>query len=92
VEAGELFRANQREVDAVLLDITLPGMSGREVLTVIRQLCPEVNVILTTAYCQQEALADVGGQESVAFIRKPYRMSELLPLLQAACRKREKCG
>jgi DNA-binding response OmpR family regulator len=92
VAACELFRANQKEVDVVLLDITLPGMSGRDVLIAMRQSCPGVNVILTTAYCQQEALADLGGQESLAFIRKPYRMNELLPLLQAACRKWEKVG
>jgi len=87
-----MFRINQRHLDVVLLDITLPGMSGHDVLAAMRQSCPDVNVILTTAYCQEEALADLDGQESLSFIRKPYRMAELLFLLQAACRRREKCG
>jgi DNA-binding NtrC family response regulator len=90
--ACELFRANQQNVDVVLLDLTLPGMSGHEVLAVMRELCPGVNVILTTAYCQAEALADLGAQESLGFIRKPYPMTELLLLLQAACAKPGKCG
>jgi DNA-binding response OmpR family regulator len=90
--ACDLFRANQRDVDVVLLDLTLPGMSGHDALAAMRQLCPHVNVILTTAYCQEEALADLGGQEPLGFIRKPYRMSELLFLLRSACRKQEKCG
>ena len=53
VVALDFFRDNWQKIDVVLLDMTLPGMSGREVLAAMRQLCPELNVILTTAYSQQ---------------------------------------
>ncbi len=92
IAAGELFRAHHHEVDVVLLDMTLPGMSGREVLAAMRQVRPDVNVILTTAYSQQEALAILDGQEPLGFIRKPYQISELVNSLQEACRRPESAG
>ncbi|HXA51988.1 MAG TPA: PAS domain S-box protein, partial [Candidatus Acidoferrum sp.] len=56
LEAGDgktavaVFRAQASEIDAVLLDMTLPGMSGPEVLHALRRIRPDVRVILTTAY------------------------------------------
>src|SRR5262249_44730470 len=55
IEAGDgttganLFRANEAKIDVVLLDLTLPGLSGREVLKELRRIRPDVKVILTTA-------------------------------------------
>jgi two-component system, cell cycle sensor histidine kinase and response regulator CckA len=55
IEAGDgrtgvaLFRTREREIDVVLLDLTLPGISGREVLEELSQIRPDVKVILTTA-------------------------------------------
>jgi CheY-like chemotaxis protein len=81
-EGVELFRANKREIGAVLLDMTLPGLSSREVLQGLRGIRPDVKVILTTAYSQDAALAALGGDEAPwRFIRKPYRLSEVRQFL-----------
>jgi CheY-like chemotaxis protein len=91
IEAGDgttganLFRANEPKIDVVLLDVTLPGMSGREVLEELRRICPGVKVILTTAFSQDQALSSVGGQHPWGYVRKPYRLSELTSLLRKAC-------
>ena len=85
--ARELFRAQRQNIDVVLLDTTLPGISGVEVLADMRRVAPEVPVILTTAYSQEK---DLGGQESWAFIRKPYQLSDLVSLLRSACQGRRR--
>ena len=88
VEAGDgragvdLFRANEREIDVVLLDLTLPGMTGREVLEELRRIRPDVKVIITTAYGQDSALKAMGDQQSWLYIRKPYRLSEVTDLVR----------
>jgi PAS domain S-box-containing protein len=81
----DLFRARQREINVVLLDLTLPGMTGREVLEELRRLRPDVKVIITTAYSQDTALKTLGGQQSWLYIRKPYRISEVTDLIRSAC-------
>jgi PAS domain S-box-containing protein len=91
VEAGDgrsgvdLFRASDREIDVVLLDMTLPGMTGREVLEELRRMRPDVKVIVTTAYSQDSALKAMGGQQSWLYIRKPYRLSEVTDLVRNVC-------
>ena len=91
IEAGDgttganLFRANEPKIDVVLLDVTLPGMSGREVLEELRRISPGVKVILTTAFSQDQALSSIVGQHPWGYVRKPYRLSELTSLLRKAC-------
>jgi CheY-like chemotaxis protein len=80
-----LFRANERRIDAVLLDLTLPGMTGREVLEELRGLRPDLKVIITTAYSQDTALGALGGLQTWFYIRKPYRAIELTDLLRHIC-------
>jgi PAS domain S-box-containing protein len=80
-----LFRANERGIDAVLLDLTLPGMTGREVLEEMRGLRPDLKVIITTAYSQDTAAGVLGGLQTWFYIRKPYRAIELTDLLRHIC-------
>ncbi|HEY7336200.1 MAG TPA: ATP-binding protein [Bryobacteraceae bacterium] len=84
----DLFRAHEQNIDVVLLDMTLPGMSGREVLGELRRIRPDVQVILTTAYSQDRALTVLGGQQPWFYIRKPYQLGELAALLHSACQGR----
>jgi CheY-like chemotaxis protein len=81
----ELFRANERKIDVVLLDLTLPGMTGREVLEELRGLRPDLKVVVTTAYSQDTALKALGGHQAWFYIRKPYRATELADLLRDVC-------
>ena len=82
----DLFQAHAEEIDVVLLDLTLPGMTGREVLDELRRLRPDVKVVITSAYGQEVALKALGGQESWLYIRKPYRALELVELLRDVCK------
>ncbi len=81
--AVELFRANQQAIEVVLLDLTLPGMTGGEVLQELRQMRPDVKVVITTAYSKDSALEALREQQPWLFIRKPYRLSELTDLLRS---------
>jgi CheY-like chemotaxis protein len=82
--AIDLFRAHAVEIDVVLLDLTLPGMSSREVLGEFRKMRPDVNVIITTAYSRDHAFAVMGGEQSWLYIQKPYQLSDLADLLRKA--------
>jgi CheY-like chemotaxis protein len=83
--AVNLFRANEPNIAVVLLDITLPGMSGPEVFAELLQIRPDIKVVVTTAYGQETTLPTVSGQLYWAFIRKPYQLNDLWNLIWPAC-------
>jgi PAS domain S-box-containing protein len=80
--ALDVIRSHRNSIDVVVLDITLPGASSREVFEEGLRLRPEVPVIVTSAYS-----ADVAAVSLQAplrhFLRKPYRMADLEALVQA---------
>jgi PAS domain S-box-containing protein len=80
--AVDLFRANNSRIAVVLLDLTLPGMDGKNVFAEIRRIRPDTKVILTTAYSEEMAMNAVGGQHDWTFIRKPYTITELAKMLR----------
>jgi two-component system cell cycle sensor histidine kinase/response regulator CckA len=75
------FAADPAGIDLVLLDVTLPGMSGREVFDELLRIGRNVKVILCTAYSQETAVAEFGERKIRAFIRKPYRIDDLVKTL-----------
>ncbi len=81
--ALDLFRQSLPAVDVVVLDLNLPGMSGREVLAELQRIRPGVKIILTSAYGRDWVQASVGGQLARPYIRKPYQLTELTALLRS---------
>ncbi|MBV8357952.1 MAG: PAS domain S-box protein [Deltaproteobacteria bacterium] len=77
-----LFLPRVERIAVVLLDMTLPGLPAREVITKLRQMRPDVKIILTTAYSQAEVINAIGELTVSAFIRKPYNPTDLLNLIR----------
>jgi len=73
----------------VLLDLTLPGMSGREILQEFRRMRHDIKVIITTAYGRSRALETLGVQQPWHYIRKPFQIGELTELIRSACQNSE---
>jgi len=63
--------------DLVLLDMVMTGMYGIEVLTKMRELCPEVRVIVATADIQESTRQQVREAGAAAFINKPLNRATL---------------
>jgi len=64
--------------------VTLPGMPGREIYDELRRIRPDVKVILCTAYSHETAMAQFGEREICGFLRKPYRIDDLVKVLGTA--------
>jgi two-component system cell cycle sensor histidine kinase/response regulator CckA len=90
IEAGDgscaldLVRGYKDEIDLMLLDITLPGVSSREVLEQAHHLRPNLKVILTSAYGREAVDASFAGLRVEHFIRKPFQFVDLMGLLRDA--------
>lgn len=74
-EAGDGAQALERyflnKPDLVVLDMVMTGMYGLEVLAKLRELNPEVKVIVATADIQQSTRDQVRAAGAAAFINKP---------------------
>ena len=79
--ALELIANFDNHIDAMLLDVTLPGASSREVLAQTRRLRPDLIAILTSAYGREEVNALMAGLAVESFIRKPFHIDDLVNLL-----------
>ncbi len=80
----KLFRAHKNEIGAILLDVTIPGTSSREVLAEVRRIRPDVKVILTTAYSREFVSGSFDELRVDGFIRKPYQIVDVARLLERA--------
>jgi CheY-like chemotaxis protein len=76
-EALEIFRTGGDEIDCVVLDLTMPEMSGEEVFRELRHLRSNVCVILSSGYNEQDVTQRFVGKGLAGFIQKPYTMANL---------------
>ena len=76
--AVELFSGAQDDVDLVLLDVTMPGMSGHEVLETLRAIRPDAAVVLMSGYMEPMVLGTDTPVAPDAFLHKPFLVDELL--------------
>jgi len=77
-EALDAFTAPGAEWALVLMDLTMPRMDGATAFARMRELGPEVPVILSSGYDRQA----LEGAQPEAFVQKPYRLRELNQLIR----------
>ena len=76
-EGIEIFRANQDKISLVLLDLMMPGMNGEETFSALREIDPNIRVILSSGYSEAEATRRFVGNKLADFIQKPYDFQQL---------------
>jgi PAS domain S-box-containing protein len=76
--ALESVRKRGAAIDLVLLDLSMPGMSGEETLERIRAECPEVPVAICSGYSEEEMAPRFKGKNVQAFVKKPFTAQRLL--------------
>ncbi len=75
-QALEVYREQKDHIDLIILDGTMPQLSGRDTLLRLRELNPRVRVLFSSGYAaEHHQLADI--PQVVAYLNKPYRMDEL---------------
>ena len=80
----EVFKQNSADIDAVLLDMNMPGLPGPAVFEELLRVRPEVKVLLSTGYSEQEVAGHFARDRLAGFVHKPYTASMLVDKIGAA--------
>ena len=88
-EGVDVFRAHARVIDAVIVDLTLPRLSGDRVFREIRTIRPDARVILMSGYNDAKATGGLAEAGLAGFLRKPFSVADLEKALGDAARAAE---
>ncbi len=77
LQGVERFAESHDRLSIVLLDMTMPVMSGEEALRRIRRIDPKIPVVLSSGYSEGEAIRRFAGHGLAGFIQKPYTSAGL---------------
>ncbi|MDD5287118.1 MAG: PAS domain S-box protein [Desulfuromonadaceae bacterium] len=80
-EAVEIFKSTP-DIGFVILDLTMPHMDGEKCFQELRQLKPDVKVIISSGFNEQEVTQKFLGKGLAGFIQKPYRLSVLIETIK----------
>jgi PAS domain S-box-containing protein len=81
--ALELYQAHKSDIVLAFLDMTMPVLSGVETMKALRALDPNLPIVLSSGYSEEEATQRTRG-EPAHFLQKPYRIDELERTLRSA--------
>ncbi len=88
IEAISSFRDAHDSIDLVLLDVTMPGLSGIDVYKKLKEIDPEVRVMFTSGYNQERIKKEFNDNERFHFIQKPFRGKDLVARIDRVVAKR----
>jgi CheY-like chemotaxis protein len=84
IEGIQLFQALAGKISLVLLDLTMPGPGGEEVLRQIKAAKPQARVILSSGYNEVEVIQRFTGKGLAGFLQKPYTAAALIDKVDRA--------
>ena len=85
-EAIEIFKKHQNSIDLVLLDIIMPHMGGGEVYDRLKEISPEVKVLLSSGYSIDGEASKIMARGCNGFIQKPFDIMQLSQSIRAILR------
>lgn|GEM_PF-590062 len=82
-EAIDLLKQHAGEVSFLILDYSMPDMSGPEALPQLLAIRPGLDVLVSSGYAEEEALRLFEGMRIAGFIEKPYTARHLVEKVRA---------
>lgn len=87
-EAVELFNEHHNQIDAVVLDLVMPVLTGNEAFALMRNLADNTPILLSSGYSEEDCAARFGDQSPTGFIQKPYTLARLREAMRRVAESR----
>lgn len=82
IEGLNRYQGHQDEISLILLDLSMPDMSGAETFRKLREINPAVKIVLTSGYDKDDVLGPTEWQGLTDFLQKPYNLSTLIDMVK----------
>lgn len=76
-EALEIYKAYKSSIDLVILDLIMPEMNGRETLLRLKEIDPDVKILISTGYGDDNIVKDLRYKNVLGFVHKPLNVRTL---------------
>lgn len=81
---GAIDLVRNQAIDLLITDFKMPGMNGIDVATSLREMAPDLPVIVVTGYMAEGMLDNYSELEKVEVIRKPFAFETLVQAVEGA--------
>ena len=78
------FAEHADEIDLVVMDLTMPKLSGEQAFVEMRKRRPDARIVLTSGYNESEAVGRLASSGVTAFLQKPFELEQLLTTVRKA--------
>jgi CheY-like chemotaxis protein len=76
-QAVELIPLHGEEIQAALIDVTMPTINGIDLARLLRQRLPELPILLMSGYSEEEVFQKLAGLKVNGFLHKPFRAKDM---------------
>lgn len=87
IEAVRTFREHAKEIDLVILDLSMPRKGGEDAYQEMRNIRADLKVLLCCGYNEAIANSKIAGEDVVGFLPKPWGIDTLADTVQSALNK-----
>jgi DNA-binding NtrC family response regulator len=84
IAAINTFKRHPGDISLVILDASMPGMSGAETYPELRKVRPGVKILVSSGYSELETMKAFPGPRATGFIQKPYTSLGLAEKVRSA--------
>jgi PAS domain S-box-containing protein len=78
LEAVEAYKREKEKIQLVILDMIMPEMDGTAAFSALRELNPELKIIISSGFSQDSAVQKLLSSGASGFVGKPYQTEDLL--------------
>jgi CheY-like chemotaxis protein len=89
MEAMEIYKSHEQEIDLVFTDMGLPGLTGMEEFKKLREINPKVKVIFSSGFFEPEIRSELLKAGARGFVQKPYISDDVLRKLREVLDERK---
>jgi PAS domain S-box-containing protein len=76
-EGIEIFKKNSAEIKLVILDIEMPGISGEKVFHLLKEISPDVKILIASGYGKEYLETTIFKSKIIHFLPKPFKIEQL---------------
>jgi two-component system cell cycle sensor histidine kinase/response regulator CckA len=81
-EALDVLQDNPNKIDLIIMDMIMPGMSGSETFDRLKEINPDVKILLSSGYSINGQATNIMQRGCDGFIQKPFNMNQLAERIQ----------